>query len=630
MAVPAADAALLAAQAKAGQAGVDAYEAAKAELTDQRQQAVQSAMQEAAMRGSPADAAASQQSIATAPYDQRIASLTQGGAAYKADMSARDQRLQDYNAAVNAARSFIPEQTAQQVAPINARANFDLKAIDRTSEGKVLGIDAQRRLVEAQMAAAALAAASRGGGGGGGRGGGGGGGGKGSDKGTLSEGKLASALVAGARDKLNAATTAIKAKAQPNMKEGNKAKFIAVMKNAAGQLAANEKASNQRVNDSMAASYMQKGLAYANGRQVSAAPTRAQAVASAISKAISAGTAKPAAPAVSGFPNARVTSTGQPINTPAQLAPTVQQRSTTQPGGMFGSAVSRLLGRPAAPSAGSLPSQPHLSSAQKAATQAAIKQLESRSAAEQMKRERIDNPFVMRQQMDTADAPFRGPRGYITDADYAGLDPFSQSLIDSSPEDFLHPTDIDRIIGGAPDSLGNKSPYAAEASRQAAYLTAGDLIDQGYDIEDPDILNALGANDVYDVGDSLFDMNQRSAGQPDTDELLSAQEKAQAAEERAGKTAVSDQEDRDKAAADALDSEIKSRFRNDFQVSMPTNLGSSEEVWHVADSRAFRQAQQKLLAQLQADEWRTNIPDTMSEIGIYDVPIRQLLSEMYG
>jgi hypothetical protein len=151
--IPAVDAALLAAQARAGQAGVDAYKAATAELQKQRQMSVEQAMQEAALRGAPVGAAQQVQSIATAPYDQRIASLTQADAAFQGDMAGRDRRMADYNAAVNAARSYIPQVTEQMVAPIRAEGEYRVRGIERSGEAKVSEIGANQRLIEAKMAA---------------------------------------------------------------------------------------------------------------------------------------------------------------------------------------------------------------------------------------------------------------------------------------------------------------------------------------------------------------------------------------------------------------------------------------------------------------------------------------------
>ncbi len=156
--IPTADAGLLAAQAKAGQAGVDAYNAAISTLQQQRQQAVQQAMQEAALRGAPAGAAESQQSIITGPYDQRIASLTQSRGGYQADLAARDRRMTDYNAAVQGARSYIPQQVELAVAPIRAQGEYAVRQQQIRGDQTVAEINANRELTLAKMAAAVQAA----------------------------------------------------------------------------------------------------------------------------------------------------------------------------------------------------------------------------------------------------------------------------------------------------------------------------------------------------------------------------------------------------------------------------------------------------------------------------------------
>ena len=120
-AIPAANAELLAAQAQSGMDGVKAYQDAQTTLAQQRQSAVQQAMQESALRGSPAGAMDSQLSTITTPYDQRIASLAQSQAGFQADMVGRDERYSDYQQAVNAARSLVPGEVEKIVAPIRAQ-----------------------------------------------------------------------------------------------------------------------------------------------------------------------------------------------------------------------------------------------------------------------------------------------------------------------------------------------------------------------------------------------------------------------------------------------------------------------------------------------------------------------------
>lgn len=156
--IPTADPALLAAQSKAGQAGVDAYQAAISTLQSQRQSSVQQAMQEAAMRGSPAPAADSQVGTISSPYDQRIASLTQSQAAYHADMASRAQRMDDYNAAVQGARSFIPLQVEQAVAPIRQQGDNAARQEQIRGEQNVFGIQADTQLQMAKIQAAVIAA----------------------------------------------------------------------------------------------------------------------------------------------------------------------------------------------------------------------------------------------------------------------------------------------------------------------------------------------------------------------------------------------------------------------------------------------------------------------------------------
>ena len=178
--IPSADKALLAAQATAGPAGVDAYEAAKRELAAQQAAAVAQAQAEAQRRGSPTGALSAASGAASGMYDQRIASLTEAQGIAAAQGAMREQRMVDYGGAVNQARGLIADQAAQTVAPINAETNFRIRSLERQGQNDVDRIEAQIRLEAARAAAEAAAAASRGGGGGGRGGGGGGGGGGGS------------------------------------------------------------------------------------------------------------------------------------------------------------------------------------------------------------------------------------------------------------------------------------------------------------------------------------------------------------------------------------------------------------------------------------------------------------------
>ena len=159
--VPAANRALLAAQAKGGQAGVDAYNAAKQELEGQRSAAVQQAMQEAALRGAPRGAIPSISSTITSPYDMGIAQMTEGSANYQADMARTNQRMANYQAGVQAARSFIPLQTEQTLAPMRMQEQFDLEMQRMRGDQSLEEIRARTELELAQMRAAQEAAARK-------------------------------------------------------------------------------------------------------------------------------------------------------------------------------------------------------------------------------------------------------------------------------------------------------------------------------------------------------------------------------------------------------------------------------------------------------------------------------------
>ena len=148
-AVPTTDSALLAAQAKAGQAGVDAYNAAKDELTKQRQSAVDQAMKEAALRGAPTGAVGSIESTITDPYNSRIASLTQAAGAAGEANEAQKQRMIAYQDAANASRGLIPGQIELAMAPTRARTDFEVSRIGAEGRRDVDKINAQIRLMEA-------------------------------------------------------------------------------------------------------------------------------------------------------------------------------------------------------------------------------------------------------------------------------------------------------------------------------------------------------------------------------------------------------------------------------------------------------------------------------------------------
>lgn len=209
--IPSADTALLHAQAKAGPAGVEAYEQAKKELAAQQAAAAAAAQAEAARRGTPDAALGVASAGLNDMYARRLASMTEAGALAGAQAEQRDARMADYSGAVGQARGLIADQVQQTIAPINAETDYRIKALTREGQNAVDKIEAQMRL---DAARAAFEEANRGG-----RGGGGGGGGGGSSsKGKLNDGDLQAMLQSGGQSKMQRARDTAAAAVQATRK----------------------------------------------------------------------------------------------------------------------------------------------------------------------------------------------------------------------------------------------------------------------------------------------------------------------------------------------------------------------------------------------------------------------------
>lgn len=212
LAIPQSDGALLAAQAKAGQAGVDAYEAAKQELAANSGRTIQGAMTSATARGAPSGALPEVMSGAQDISNQRMNSLTGAQAAYQDAMTSREARMSDYQGAIQGARGLIKDQVNQTIAPMTAQAGFALDELRRSGTNRVDEINANSALEKMRFEAEAAArqqaweieqmqraAAAR-------SSGGGGGGGGGDDRETITtEGQLMGALAGPTADWLEKA-----------------------------------------------------------------------------------------------------------------------------------------------------------------------------------------------------------------------------------------------------------------------------------------------------------------------------------------------------------------------------------------------------------------------------------------
>ena len=150
-AIPQNDKALLAAQAKAGQAGVDAYQAAKDEMASDQQQVLQHAQQAAQARGGPAQATQLATSQANDAYNKGQAQLSRGQANAAARSAGRQESMNLYNHMVLGSRSLIEDQAQAAALMINTQSEADLAGIRREGESTVNSINSQMELEAAQF-----------------------------------------------------------------------------------------------------------------------------------------------------------------------------------------------------------------------------------------------------------------------------------------------------------------------------------------------------------------------------------------------------------------------------------------------------------------------------------------------
>ena len=150
-AIPQNDKALLAAQAKAGQAGVDAYQAAKTEMAADQQQVLQHATQAAQARGGPAQATELATSQANDAYNKGQAQLSRGQANTAARSAGRQESMNLYNQMVLGSRSLIEDQADAAALMINTQSEADVAGIRRQGESNVHSINSQMELEAAQF-----------------------------------------------------------------------------------------------------------------------------------------------------------------------------------------------------------------------------------------------------------------------------------------------------------------------------------------------------------------------------------------------------------------------------------------------------------------------------------------------
>ena len=537
--LPTADAALLEAQATAGMAGVAAYQAAQTEMETQRAAALSQARAEAAARGAPTDALAAIQSTITAPYDRRIASLTEGGATAQADAERRAGRLNDYNAAVEAARALIPEQTAQAVAPINAESSFRLRMADMEGQRTLDQIDAQIRLETARAQAAAAAAARRAASSGGG----------GAKKQSVTATELRDMLIdpniGNAAGKVQQAAGVVHDATSGARQEAytDRNAIEAAMRMAQAELdwRTSHPPTSTSASDRSIASLTERRIGYPSDRQRAAMQT------------------EPRAPEPRRIPHPNVATnsvvsaeTGERIQLwgPDSLPePRTGPQFTVTPIGRRLSGLNR--GDPTA--------------SEDRRREAARDQAAERDRIDDIAADIRSRYPGLPARPPAAEMPLLAdlyddymPSGPLTQgaapptiAQHLGDNPLS-SIIGLLGDDVRAGGDVDRaLLGSAGEPYQEQS--AVEAMRQAMILSALDLVEQGYDIDQPTLAAALDAGASYNYGDTALDVYAKGVGQPDAgtqyEDAVAAYEAEQAstAEWESGKLDRIAQESDDRA-----------------------------------------------------------------------------------
>jgi len=157
----------LEAQANAGQAGLKAFSDAQTAIEASKKSAVDAALKEAALRGSPV---ASQEQIAGTiggASDRRLADLNQAQATFTADNSRRQQSLTDYFSKVRGGEALIAQEGQQQRDTYAAKLAADISRLQHEGEQSRLTsqmeFENKQKLAELQFAMqqAARAAASK-------------------------------------------------------------------------------------------------------------------------------------------------------------------------------------------------------------------------------------------------------------------------------------------------------------------------------------------------------------------------------------------------------------------------------------------------------------------------------------
>lgn len=642
--IPISDAAVLAAQAQGGEQAVAAYQQARAQLEAQRKAAVELAMKEAALRGTPFDP--SLQSQVAQPYDQRIASLTSGQASTESMFSAAAQRARDYNDAVGSARSLIPVMTEQAVAPIRARNEFELAAISRQTEGRLAQIAAESRLTQVRAEAQARIAAARA-----------------AERAaeearrrraqqeSLSKTELESELFGRARDRVQRAATAVR-----DLVSSNQRTVDSRLQGPARRMQATVNRMEQARRDLRvkAATVMAEPT---HRRHFEPLPDTNRDERLARFAKQEADHRRHFEP----LPN---------TNAPPRRLPTnINVSYGTGMGGSGGMTISVPQPEPPewfdtlkpvtwwdSPASPRGPTRPPLSprsvraNEQLAAAQAAYNRLQEQITASERQQERLQSQFERSEpsRRNRAMQPFSTVLGsgrsvLLSPQQISAFAPEDIDMVLNAPGSITSAADVDRYLIGAPGERGLSDPYSADVMRNAMIQAARELVGEGYEISEPELRNALGDATVYRPGISLYEAMARSTGQPTGPEeyrtAVSEQQAADAAERRRlaeeeGYYDDLDDEQRrqDDEAEQAVDEQIRAEFFRRWGIPLTNTLGPRDEVVQITSSPDFEDAV-AVFEEVAGDELpgtSSDINYVLDEAGIRDPIVRRLIREIYG
>jgi hypothetical protein len=513
-AIPVADAGLLAAQATQGQAGVQAYKDSIASLQAQKQQATQTAMQEAALRGSPAGAAQSQSSIISTPYDQRIASLTEGMGQFQANQASQASRMNAYEGAVNEARTYIPQMTEMAVAPIRAMADYNVRNTEMKGQMDVAGINADTQLTLAKMAAAAAAAQ-----------------------------RAAAKAAADAKAK---ASTLNQGELSSMMTRGGQSALQGGVSESEQVLGSNEAAVAQAIASAQHAAAANVNKAQSNRSDVNKVMTLAQLI---LNATLANDKKKQQAQVAQVSPQRNIighTGSGAPIYAspsmaPAPTAPSRQQSDAERYGPLMQAVTQRIA---------------QIRGVENQQVTKAVSQYPTQILAA------ANTAMYNRSSYD----PISGSRVLVSKDQAANLGPDARALLYGGQVGNINTLGgFQQQVEGAPvDQFGHPaaphpSDYSAKALQDAMLRSAQALQGQGYTITDAQAQSAL-----PNKGQSIYDFLAAGSGRSSAQDEYS--------------NAVTEQTKTDKVVSVAQKAADDSEIRREFGRTLPPNLGTSTEI----------------------------------------------------